>query len=74
MGAFSLTIDVLFHHWNIYNRLVIVCIVKTAAEVKRLCFTSEKASLSSGFFGSNRLCLSSCAATNSKRQRLKRVA
>ena len=38
-----------------YNRLVIACIVKTATRVQRLCFTSEKGSLSSGFFFSHHL-------------------
>ena len=47
-------------HWNICNRIVIMCTVKTGAEVKCLCSTSEKASLSSGFFVSNRLCLRAC--------------
>ena len=51
-------------HWNIYNRLVIACIVKIVTEVKCLCFTSEKASLSPGFLVSHRLLLSACAATN----------
>ena len=41
--------------WNIYNRLVIEWIVKTAAGVWCLCSTLEKASLSSSFFVSWRL-------------------
>ena len=49
-----LSIDVFFLlacivYWNIYNRLVITCIVKTAVGVKCLCSASEKELLSSGF-------------------------
>ena len=36
---------------NIYNRLGIACTVNTTTGVRCLCFTSEKASLSSNFFG-----------------------
>ena len=51
MGAFSLFYRCIFllaciDNWNIYNKLVTSCTVKTAAGVKCLCSTSEKASLS----------------------------
>ena len=57
-----------------FDTLVIVCIVKTAAGVKCLCFTSRKIVTVFGFL----CCLSSyfiaCVATDRSTQRLKRQA
>ena len=67
MNTFSLTLMysllACIDRWNIFNRLVIARIFNTATGVQCLCYTSEKASLSSGFFAAHRL-LPAFAATN----------
>ena len=70
MGAFLLTLMYFFIdlHRSLehYNRFVIAVIIKIVTEVKCLCSTLEKPSLSLGFFFSNCICLSARAATNNK--------
>ena len=71
-GCFPLT-KIIFllaciEHRNIYNRLVITCIVKTVTEIDCLCLTSEKKGLCLQFFSV------ACVTTNRSIQRVERLA